>query len=299
MAAQVAELQRKLKHFFGEDCLSWFDRSYVVDWAIATVGWVIVGVLKEMPPFERDFDRKDPIIDFKHKKNQISGSTNWLIAFLVPLGVAGLIGCLRRSALEIHHGALAVYAGRVSTGLITEFLKNRVGRLRPDFLARCKWDKDLKACTGNIDDIIDGRRSFPSGHSSTAWAGMTFLSLYLAGMTGAWCFNHPAPGGSFFASRLARLIITLAPLLFATWVAVSRIEDNRHHKEDVIVGSLIGLSSSTVCYLIYWPNPFTQASRGKPSSRARLVYADDSDRQDRYGYELAGMEHANGGTEPV
>ena len=23
-----------------------------------------------------------------------------------------------------------------------------LGRLRPDFLHRCKWDKELKACTG-------------------------------------------------------------------------------------------------------------------------------------------------------
>ena len=72
---------------------------------------------------------------------------------------------------------------------------------------------------------MDGRRSFPSGHSSTAFAGMTFLSLWLAGMTGAWCLTQPVPGRSFLQSKLARLTLSLSPLAFATWVAVSRVED--------------------------------------------------------------------------
>lgn len=73
--------------------------------------------------------------------------------------------------------------------------------------------------------ILDGRRSFPSGHSSTAFAGMTFLSLWLAGMTGAWCLAQPVSGGAFLHSKLARLTLSLLPLAFATWVAVSRMED--------------------------------------------------------------------------
>ncbi len=76
-----------------------------------------------------------------------------------------------------------------------------------------------------LEKVIDGRRSFPSGHSSTAFAGMTFLALYLAGLTGAWCLTQPVPGGSLLRSKLARLTLTLLPLGFATWVAVSRMED--------------------------------------------------------------------------
>ena len=54
---------------------------------------------------------------------------------------------------------------------------------------------------------------------------MTFLALYLAGLTGAWCLTQPVPGSSLLRSKLARLTITLLPLGFATWVAVSRMED--------------------------------------------------------------------------
>ena len=76
-----------------------------------------------------------------------------------------------------------------------------------------------------LDQVMDGRRSFPSGHSSTAFSGMTFLSLYLAGLTGAWCFSQAARPGSFFGSRMARLWLTAAPVVFATWVAITRLED--------------------------------------------------------------------------
>jgi hypothetical protein len=83
----------------------------------------------------------------------------------------------------------------------------------------------LNIYTRKIDDIIDGRRSFPSGHSSAAWAGMTFLFLFFAGHTAALCFSAPSNPGSLSASRLLRLSVTIAPLFWSTWVAVSRIED--------------------------------------------------------------------------
>jgi diacylglycerol diphosphate phosphatase / phosphatidate phosphatase len=82
-------------------------------------------------------------------------------------------------------------------------------------------------------DIMEGRRSFPSGHSSTAFAGMVFLSLFLAGLTHAWCFNQPSQGRNLLSSRLARLCISLLPIAWATWVAVSRLEDY------VCLGSLL------------------------------------------------------------
>lgn len=58
-----------------------------------------------------------------------------------------------------------------STYLITSILKIYIGKLRPDFLARCRPDKRSNAwnvlCTGNEDLIIAGRKSMPSGHTSS------------------------------------------------------------------------------------------------------------------------------------
>ncbi|KZT07287.1 lipid phosphate phosphatase 1 [Laetiporus sulphureus 93-53] len=308
MASSWSDAWGTVRRAFGEDSLQWLDRSYVVDWSIASIAWIVAWILSGLPPFEREFSRSDPVIDHKHRSSQISGELNWSIALFVPLAVVMATSLYRRSAVDLHHGCLALLAGRGFSEVITEFLKNRVGRLRPDFLHRCKWDKDVKSCAGDLETVLDGRRSFPSGHSSTAFSGMMFLSLFIAGMTGAWCITHPAPARSFVASRLARFILSLLPLVFASWVAISRLEDNKHHKEDVIVGSLIGSACAIVCYLTYWPSPFTHgrnpsasvsASASRSAAHApRLVYVDhdrDSARQQNgYDYELAGMVHENG-----
>ncbi|KAI0629382.1 lipid phosphate phosphatase 1 [Trametes polyzona] len=252
--------------------------------------WLAGSVIKETPPYERDFSTKDSLIDHKHRPSQIGGTLNWLVAFGTPAIVMVTVGVLRRAPNDVHHSVLGLYLTGALNTLITEFLKNRVGRLRPDFLSRCKWDKELKACTGNLDKVIDGRRSFPSGHSSTAFAGMVFFSLWIAGATGAWRLTETVPSG-FHRSKIARLSLSLAPLFYATWVAISRVEDYRHHKEDVIVGSLIGTACATICYLIYWPNPFT-AQDHAASTVYDTALSDPTrmpSRQDRYGYELAGL----------
>ena len=62
----------------------------------------------------------------------------------------------------------------------------------------------------------------------------------------------------------------------------------------MIIGSLIGIASASICYLIYWPNPFSN----QPHT-ARVVYgAPEADNgrtrrpiPERYGYELTGMNN--------
>jgi len=287
----------KFKQTFGEGSLEWIDRAYLVDWGVTFAAWFIAWIVKELPPYEREFDRDDTTIAHKSHKSQIGGTLNNNIALFLPLAVICTAAVLRRSAIDIHHGCLALLAGRGFSEVVTEVLKNRVGRLRPDFLSRCKWDKALKACAGKPEDVLDGRRSFPSGHSSTAFSGMMFLSLWIAGMTGAWCISRTAPARSFLASKMARLALSLLPLIFATWVAISRLEDYKHHKEDVIIGSLIGALSATVCYLAYWPSPFTLSTESAKdvNAHARSVYTDrgTAGQVNGYDYELAGLEHGN------
>ncbi|KAI0272499.1 lipid phosphate phosphatase 1 [Gloeopeniophorella convolvens] len=298
MAHLLATIREKIKESYGQDSFVWFDRSYVIDWQVLSVPnrsmVVATGVLalswsvEALPVFEREFSLDDPLIQHPHTSQQISGYTNGMIALAVPLGLVGFIGGFRSSVHEIHHGWLAVWSSRALNSLITEALKNRVGRLRPDFLTRCQWDTSTNTCTGKADDIRDGRRSFPSGHSSTAFTGMTFISLFLAGKTAALCFNSSPFPGSFLGSRLARLCLVLAPLTFSTWVAISRVEDYRHHKEDVIVGSMIGILSATLCYLLYWPNPFALSSFSPEKiGRPRIAVTGDPHYGRNGDYELA------------
>jgi len=76
-----------------------------------------------------------------------------------------------------------------------------------------------------MEQIIDGRQLFPSGHASTAFVGMTFVSLFFAGKTAALCFSVAPSFGSFLRSQLVRLCLILLLMVFATWVAITHIKD--------------------------------------------------------------------------
>ena len=59
----------------------------------------------------------------------------------------------------------------------------------------------------------------------------------------------------------------------------------RHHIEDVVVGGIIGLVTSTSCFLTYWHNPFSKAF---PSPRSVYVEAEEAIERPRHEeYRLA------------
>ncbi|KAI5123205.1 hypothetical protein M0805_003971 [Coniferiporia weirii] len=283
-----------LRDYYGSDALDWFDVSYVGDWLITTLVWFIAGLIDHFHVFEREFSLVDPLISHPATQQQIGGYTNNAISLLLPLCFVVFDSITKRSLINLHHGALGLYVSRALTHFITEFLKNRVGRLRPDFLARCQWGVALNWCTGNFDDIEDGRKSFPSGHSSTAFSGMTFLFLWLCARTAAWTFSAHLPARKpwIFASRLGRIVFTLIPIVFATWVAITRVEDYKHHKEDVIVGGLIGIFCGATGYLTYWPNPFSSHHHANEvADQPRLLYKNiDTEDLRNNGYETARLE---------
>ena len=73
------------------------------------------------------------------------------------------------------------------------------------------------------------RRSFPSGHTSIAFAGAVILDKE---------FRHVSPW------------ISVAGYAVATGVAVDRVARNRHHWHDVAVGAAIGVGSVIAGYCI-------------------------------------------------
>ncbi|RLN27584.1 hypothetical protein C2845_PM05G30430 [Panicum miliaceum] len=85
-------------------------------------------------------------------------------------------------------------------------------------------------CHGDPAVIKEGHKSFPSGHSSWSFAGLGFLSWYLAGKIKA--FNR--------RGHVAKNCIVLLPLLLAAMVAFSRVSDYWHHWQDVFAGGILG-----------------------------------------------------------
>ncbi|GAA5855261.1 hypothetical protein JCM8547_009007 [Rhodosporidiobolus lusitaniae] len=276
--------------------LRWFAPALVVDWAVVFTLAALGHYIQDRPVFERDVAHylapfPDPAISWPHKfVEQVPANKNGMldqITFYMPIVVFVVVGGLfRRSLHDVHHAVLGLWSSRELMRVTVEFIKNRVGRLRPDFLSRCAWSATLQACTGDDWLVKDGRRSFPSGHSSTAWQGLLFLALYVAGKNGAFAyFNPPIPSliplsgprtsrlppllRSLLASHLLRLILACSPLVLAIWIPLTRLEDNYHHPTDVATGSFIGAVCALGGYLSYFPKPWRAASVDEEVERRR------------------------------
>ena len=126
--------------------------------------------------------------------------------------------------LHVQH--LTVFS-LILTSFITDVIKNAVGRPRPDLISRCKPATttpkdvlvDISVCTETDHHILhDGWRSFPSGHSSFAFAGLGYLSLFFFGQ-----MHVLRP-----RTDLGRALLAIAPLLGAALIAISRCEDYRY-----------------------------------------------------------------------
>lgn len=179
---------------------------------------------------------------------------NFVYALFIPLGVLILANTLILRTSPTKHEAtyLPFLIAITLTSLLTDILKNAVGRPRPDLLARCipsadaPVDRpvDISVCTAPDGHVLqDGWRSFPSGHSSFSFAGLGFTALFFAGQLGV------------FGTRrdLSRALFCLVPLVGATMIAVSRCEDYRHDVYDVSVGSALGMTVAYWSYRRYWP----------------------------------------------
>lgn len=180
----------------------------------------------------------------------------FIYALYIPLGTLVIYNLVSRSGSAKHEATYLSFSITIMlTFFLTTIIKNAVGRPRPDLLDRCQPSADAKAdvlvsilvCTSPHDEKLqDGWRSFPSGHSSFSFAGLGFLSLFLAGQLHVF---RPLTGGR----DLCRALIFLIPLIGASMIAISRCEDYRHDVYDVCVGSTLGIIIAYWSYRRHWP----------------------------------------------
>lgn len=77
---------------------------------------------------------------------------------------------------------LSLFQSAGLASLLTQFTKNMTGRFRPCFYDMCGWNKEViwdgvtNLCTSDKWEK-EGRKSFPSGHSSFAWSTMLVLTV--------------------------------------------------------------------------------------------------------------------------
>lgn len=111
-----------------------------------------------------------------------------------------------------HHlfmGVYFIFTAIAFSGLVTLLLKNIFGRVRPNFYDGVHLWQSFPF-TGQYDFL-----SFPSGHATTAGAVVMIVYLF-------------APKISPFA------------LVFAIWIAITRLGVGAHYPADVLAGLAVG-----------------------------------------------------------
>ncbi|KAL3512215.1 hypothetical protein ACH5RR_024932 [Cinchona calisaya] len=232
-------------------------RVHMHDWLILLLLILIDAGLNFIEPFHH-FIGSEMMTDLKYPLKIPDTIPFWAVpifAIIVPIIIFLIYYLLRRDVYDLHHATLGILFSVLITAVITDSIKDAVGRPRPDFFWRCfpdgvavfKPGNGDVMCSGDIKIIKEGYKSFPSGHTSWSFAGLGFLSWYLCGKIKAFDQN----------GHVSKLCLVFLPYLFAALIGISRVDDYWHHWTDVFTGAIIGSVVSSLCYLQFFPFPHT------------------------------------------
>ena len=264
--------------------------SYIFDFLFYTIILVLSATLgHDLPPRYHEF----LIYDLSIKYTYISNTTVplWLLAVIsggIPFAQFLMFALftrnrsIERRLWDFFAGILCLLGALATQLWAVVLLKNFTGLPRPDMIHRCQpmfFDSD----DGGDDDddehyfyqnniidftqlstvaicsqpdwnlIMEGFRSFPSGHASTVFCGMVITSLNMAAHLQTFDYRN----NSF------KVFLTMAPLFCAAFVASTRVSDNRHYLQDVIAGSLLGGFVGFAFYHQYHPSVFNLRNHGR------------------------------------
>lgn len=138
-------------------------------------------------PFIKHID-EDELWNYRYpsKPSIISKSNFYVIMVSVPLIILicqFLMNRNKKSTIpDIYFALTGLTLAYCINGIFTAGLKLVVGRPRPNFFQRCfpeGYGTNIDECTGEYEGMMDGRKSFPSGHASFAFTGMIYMMLHL------------------------------------------------------------------------------------------------------------------------
>ncbi|KAI0050024.1 acid phosphatase/Vanadium-dependent haloperoxidase [Auriscalpium vulgare] len=178
-----------------------------------------------------------------------------LIAFFVPFFFFVLFQIRRRSMNDFLTTNMGLLKSLITAAVFQVWIKWLIGGLRPHFYEVCQPNipqgsapsgngfaslfYDRSVCTGDKNTIDDSLESFPSGHSTAAFAGLVYLSLYFNAQLKVMSAHNPA---------YWKMILFFAPLLGATLIAGALTIDKFHNWYDVVFGAIIGTATALVAF---------------------------------------------------
>ncbi|XP_016134462.1 phospholipid phosphatase-related protein type 5-like isoform X2 [Sinocyclocheilus grahami] len=142
---------------------------------------------------------------------------------------------------------LGVYMfGLFTTDIFVNAGQVVTGNLAPHFLTLCKpnytalgcqqalrYISHQEACTGNEDDILRARKTFPSKEAALSVYAAVYMAMYIT-------FTVKAKG-----TRLAKPVMSLGLMCLAFLTGINRVAEYRNHWSDVIAGFIIGVAIAT------------------------------------------------------
>jgi len=253
-----------LRDDFGGEAGGYYDddrppchvRWRLVDWLLCLVVLAGFEALGHYGPVHcRGFIWDDPHLSYPYRPNTVP------TAALVPVAAGPVllyaasslafpIGAVRGMTAMDECVALALMQLRsiALNALMTEPTKLLAGNLRPDFIARLNRAgvpppadrrEFVYMCNVTNAEVVEGRKSFPSGHTSTSFAAMVPLALFIVRRAGA--FGH-GRGSSW------RLLLGAPFLAVAFGIGISRNRDEWHHFVDITAGAVIGIFAGLLAY---------------------------------------------------
>ena len=203
-----------------------------------------------LPPFERPFDITDKSISHPQLNDFVPILWVGIFAIVAPLILTLVIFKWKPILLLLF--AQQYLMGGLFSLLLTEMIKVTAGRLRPDFLHRCKPFNGV--CTGDPRTVAEGRKSFVSGHASTSFYIVTYLVIWM------WLEGWSKLGirAGIRSSSGIVLFFTFTPFMLCAYVAISRTQvtfinkQYVHHPEDVLAGSILGIVVAVVVLLFHY-----------------------------------------------
>ncbi|KAM5376761.1 hypothetical protein ACJZ2D_005384 [Fusarium nematophilum] len=184
-----------------------------------------------------------------------------LISIAGPFAIYVLAQIRIKSAWDASNAIMGTTWAVALASLFQVVLKQLVGGFRPYFLDVCMPDPSLarshnrtglngvgfhqvmytiEICTQpDRSRINNAVTSFPSGHTTAAFAGFGFLFLWLNAKLKVWADHKPA---------FWKLCVTFAPVLGAVLIAGSLTIDAAHNWYDIVGGAVIGSVMACASY---------------------------------------------------